>query len=100
MKYYEIIGHINTFFEINDKYVNDIVSKKEVLNEKIQKSKKILEDVAKDRMKHNGDSNYGRFPFKKNKVFQARMLFFMVFMSLTYLVTNFLWDLFTTIISH
>ena len=38
--------------------------------------------------------------FKKNKVFQARMLFFMVFMSLTYLVTNFLWDLFTTIISH
>ena len=38
--------------------------------------------------------------FKKNKVFQARMLFFMIFMSLTYLVTNFLWDIFTTIISH
>lgn len=38
--------------------------------------------------------------FKKNRVFQARMLFFMIFMSLTYLVTNFLWDLFTTIISH
>ncbi len=38
--------------------------------------------------------------FKKNKIFQARMLFFMIFMSLTYLVTNFLWDLFTTIISH
>ena len=38
--------------------------------------------------------------FKKNKIFQARMLFFMIFMSLTYLVTNFLWDLFTTLISH
>lgn len=33
--------------------------------------------------------------FKKNKVFQARLLYFFLGISLIYLVTNFLMDLFT-----
>ncbi len=33
--------------------------------------------------------------FKKNKVFQARLLYFFLGISLVYLVTNFLMDLFT-----
>lgn len=33
--------------------------------------------------------------FKKNKVIQARVLYFFLGISLTYLVTNFLMDLFT-----
>ena len=35
--------------------------------------------------------------FKKNKVIQARLLYFFLGLSLIYLVTNFLMDLFTTI---
>ena len=33
--------------------------------------------------------------FKKNKVFQARLLYFFLGISIIYLVTNFLMDLFT-----
>ena len=33
--------------------------------------------------------------FKKNRVLQARVLYFMLALSLTYLVTNFIWDFFT-----
>lgn len=33
--------------------------------------------------------------FKKNKVFQARLLYFFIGISLIYLITNFLMDLFT-----
>lgn len=33
--------------------------------------------------------------FKKNKIFQARLLYFFLGVSLIYLVTNFLMDLFT-----
>jgi len=35
--------------------------------------------------------------FKKNKVFQARIFYFLIGISLIYLVTNFLMDLFTSI---
>ncbi len=35
--------------------------------------------------------------FKKNKIFQARLLYFFLGISLIYLVTNFFMDLFTTI---
>ena len=35
--------------------------------------------------------------FKKNRVFQARLLYFFLGLSMIYLVTNFIWDLFTTI---
>ena len=34
--------------------------------------------------------------FKKNRVIQARILYFMIFMSLTYLTTNFIYDIFIT----
>ena len=30
--------------------------------------------------------------FKKNRVLQARVLYFMLALSMTYLVTNFIWD--------
>ena len=33
--------------------------------------------------------------FKKNRVLQARVLYFMLALSMTYLVTNFIWDFFT-----
>ena len=33
--------------------------------------------------------------FKKNRVPQARVLYFMLALSMTYLVTNFIWDIFT-----
>ena len=33
--------------------------------------------------------------FKKNRVPQARVLYFMLALSMTYLVTNFIWDFFT-----
>lgn len=33
--------------------------------------------------------------FKKNRVLQARVLYFMLVLSMTYLVTNFIWDFFT-----
>ena len=36
--------------------------------------------------------------FKKNKVYQARIIYFMLCMSLTYLVTNFLYDLYLNFI--
>lgn len=32
--------------------------------------------------------------FKQNRVYQARMIYLMIAMSLTYLVTNFLYDFF------
>lgn len=35
--------------------------------------------------------------FKKNKVFQARVFYFLLGISLIYLVTNFFMDLFTSI---
>lgn len=35
--------------------------------------------------------------FKKNKVLQARLLYFFIGISLIYLVTNFLMDLFTIV---
>ena len=34
--------------------------------------------------------------FKKNKVIQARIIYFMIFLSLTYLTTNCIYDLFIT----
>lgn len=33
--------------------------------------------------------------FKKNKIFQARLLYFLLSLSLSYLVTNFIWDFFS-----
>lgn len=33
--------------------------------------------------------------FKKNRVLQARALYFVLALSMTYLVTNFIWDFFT-----
>lgn len=33
--------------------------------------------------------------FKKNRVLQARVLYYMLALSMTYLVTNFIWDFFT-----
>lgn len=33
--------------------------------------------------------------FKKNRVLQARVLYFMLALSMTYLVTNFIWNFFT-----
>lgn len=33
--------------------------------------------------------------FKKNRVLQARVLYFMLALSMTYLVTNFIWDFLT-----
>jgi len=35
--------------------------------------------------------------FKKNKIFQARIFYFLLGISLIYLVTNFLYDLFTSV---
>lgn len=35
--------------------------------------------------------------FKKNRVIQARILYFMIFLSLTYLTTNCIYDLFITL---
>ena len=35
--------------------------------------------------------------FKKNRVLQARLLYFFIGLSMIYLVTNFVWDLFTAI---
>ena len=36
--------------------------------------------------------------FKKNKVYQARIIYFMLCMALTYLVTNFIYDLYLNFI--
>lgn len=33
--------------------------------------------------------------FKKNRILQARILYFLLGISLIYLVTNFIWDLFS-----
>ncbi len=38
--------------------------------------------------------------FKKGRVIQARILYFMIFMSLTYLVTNFIYDLFICVVTR
>jgi len=35
--------------------------------------------------------------FKKNRVLQARLFYFFIGLSMMYLVTNFIWDLFTAI---
>ena len=35
--------------------------------------------------------------FKKNRIFQARLFYFFLGLSMIYLVTNFIWDLFTAI---
>lgn len=35
--------------------------------------------------------------FKKNRIIQARVFYFLLGISIIYLVTNFLWDLFTTV---
>ena len=35
--------------------------------------------------------------FKKNRVLQARIFYFLLGISMIYLVTSFLWDLFTSI---
>ena len=35
--------------------------------------------------------------FKKNKIFQARIFYFLLGISMIYLVTNFFWDLFTSV---
>lgn len=32
--------------------------------------------------------------FKKNKIFQARILYFLIALALIYLITNFIWDFF------
>jgi uncharacterized membrane protein YwzB len=36
--------------------------------------------------------------FKKNRIYQARIFYFMLCMSLTYLVTNFIYDLYLNFI--
>lgn len=36
--------------------------------------------------------------FKKNRFYQARVFYFLLAASLTYLATNFFWDLFTSVI--
>ena len=36
--------------------------------------------------------------FKKNKIFQARLFYFFLVLALSYLVTNFIWDLYETTI--
>ena len=35
--------------------------------------------------------------FKKNRVLQARLFYFFIGLSMIYLITNFIWDLFTAI---
>ena len=35
--------------------------------------------------------------FKKNRIIQARVFYFLLGISMIYLVTNFIWDLFTTV---
>ena len=35
--------------------------------------------------------------FKKNRIYQARIFYFLLGISLIYLVTNFIWDLFTSV---
>ncbi len=40
------------------------------------------------------DSININFIFKKNKVIQARVFYFLLALSLIYLVTNFIWDFF------
>lgn len=35
--------------------------------------------------------------FKKNRVYQARVFYFLLGISLIYLVTNFVWDLFISV---
>ena len=35
--------------------------------------------------------------FKKNRIYQARIFYFLLGISLIYLVTNIIWDLFTTV---
>ena len=35
--------------------------------------------------------------FKKNRIIQARLFYFFLGLSMIYLVTNFIWDLFTAI---
>ena len=35
--------------------------------------------------------------YKKNRIFQARLFYFFLGLSMIYLVTNFIWDLFTAI---
>lgn len=35
--------------------------------------------------------------FKKNRIFQARLFYFFLGLSMIYLITNFIWDLFTAI---
>ena len=35
--------------------------------------------------------------FKKNRILQARVLYFLLGISMIYLVTNFIWDLFLSI---
>lgn len=36
--------------------------------------------------------------FKKNRFYQARVFYFLLAASITYLATNFFWDLFTSVI--
>lgn len=40
------------------------------------------------------DSININFIFKKNKIIQARVFYFLLALSLIYLVTNFIWDFF------
>lgn len=35
--------------------------------------------------------------FKKNRILQARIFYFLLGISMIYLVTNFIWDLFTSV---
>ena len=35
--------------------------------------------------------------FKKNRIIQARVFYFLLGLSIIYLITNFIWDLFTTV---
>ena len=35
--------------------------------------------------------------FKKNRIIQARVFYFLLGISIIYLVTNFIWDFFTTV---
>ena len=48
MKYYEITARINTFFEKDDQSADQVLSNKEVLNEKIQEASEYVDKLEKE----------------------------------------------------
>ena len=80
-----VIIMLGISFEIENKYDNYLC--------------KILDGITSsfDNIMVNGEvfDKNGNSLFKKNRVLQARVLYFMLALSMTYLVTNFIWDFFT-----